>query len=439
MKKFRLVISLLLVISVAAGLSAPAFADGIQDDVSPVAATASDALPVSPTDAAPDSPTDAAPAEEAPVNVPGYKSENRPIRNKIYDEGIPTITTTSFFNFFNSIRNVFSILSGKYFFSPPKKLNVTTDEGIDELTSFINENSGLDINQILTNVPDWNDPAKIVGKIININVPELRSQLYAAEQDAYASGRRARGTMCHFLASYLSVIERADIYLAPYGDDGLYEVNCNVTYSDGYVETFHPGIVVNPETGECTGKGDGGMVGIGFNCNVYDMLVYAPMYCWMRECGFCVEYDLLCYILPMYCYNTRRFRFDYADKEWMIQVWKGNYLITNGAEVGIYNRDKLAFGTYYNCITDEERLPMDLQVYHGNDLLVDIPETVHWWVNGFRMGKALYSPHSMTIKFSITFNDEEMLKAFCRSVDLELHGDVKYTVNGMKVSCVWDG
>ncbi|MBR5771678.1 MAG: DUF4474 domain-containing protein, partial [Clostridia bacterium] len=157
-----------------------------------------------------------------------------------------------------------------------------------------------------------------------------------------------------------------------------------------------------------------------------------------RSFGFCLEYDLLCYALPMYRYNTRRFHFDYAGKEWMIQAWKGNYLITNGGEVGIYNREKGSVGTFYNVVSKDEQMDMSLQILHDGEVLVNIPEQNHWWVNGFNMSERLYNPHGLVLIATIVMKDEEMLKAFTQSIERNMWHDVSYSVDGLKVTIVWD-
>lgn len=53
------------------------------------------------------------------------------------------------------------------------------------------------------------------------------------------------------------------------------------------------------------------------------------------------------------------------------------------------------------------------------------------------MSKRLYIPDSLTMKFSILMPDEEMLNAFCESIDNHYRHDVKYTVEGLKVNVVW--
>lgn len=344
----------------------------------------------------------------------------------------PIIATSTIFK---SIRYVIYFLTGHFLYGPPKNFEVSVSDDIVELCDYMKDNSSLDLYKILTNLPDTSDTAKVIGKVFHIDTKEYRAEMYEKRDEFNEQGDWLKANLCWLVGAYMAGIEKADVYTVPYED--VHQVELLVTYSDGTTEIFHPEIYINFETGECFGNDERGMIGSGFNTNVYDMFVYAPMYCWMRDFGFCVEYDLLCYMLPMYRYRTRRFKFSYDDRDWMIQCWKGNYMCTNGGEVGIYNREKGNFGSYYDVITDDELMPMSLQVLHGDDMIVNVEETPHWWVNGFKLTSTLYHPMSMTEIFTITFPDETMRDAFTQAVDKNMYHDVSYTVDGLKVTCTW--
>ena len=394
--------------------------------------------------------TPAAPEEtdQGEENNTGASDENKNILDKtagsfsfakgiFYDQAemsgrVPIIATSTILK---SIRYVIYFLSGHFLYGAPKNFEVTVSDDIVELCDYMKDNSSLDLYKILTNLPDTSDTAKIIGKVFHIDTKEYRAEMYEKRDEFDEQGDTLKANLCWLIGAYMSGIEKADVYTVPYKD--VYQVELCVTYSDGSTEIFHPEIYINFETGECYGRDDRGMVGAGFNTNVYDMFVYAPMYCWMRDFGFCVEYDILCYMLPMYRYRTRRFKFSYDDRDWMIQCWKGNYMCTNGGEVGVYNREKGKFGSYYDVITDDELMPMSLQVLHGDEMIVNVEETPHWWVNGFKLTGTLYHPMSMTEIFSITFPNEEMRDAFTKAVDNNMYHDVSYTVDGLKVTCTW--
>ncbi len=372
-------------------------------------------------------------AEEATVQP----KEETSVGFHLFDGSFPALTTKTFGKFVRTLRTIKNIVTGKFLFGDDGTFDVTVSDEVTELCKYISDNSCLDTNAILTGLPDVTGFGKTVSKVFALDTVEFRNSMYELKSQFFAEGDDLKGNLCWLIGAYFSGIENAYIYLLPHGEDSFDEIVLDVTYSDGSVEQFHPEIYIDLETGECFGPDEKGMMRIGFNTNAYEQLVYAPMYCWMRDFGFCIEYDFLCYLLPVYRYNTRRFKFDYAGKEWMVQIWKGNYLITNGGEVGMYNREAGSFGSFYNVITDEERVNMTLQISHGDEMLVNIGETTHWWVNGFKLANRLYSPRSLDMKFSLELYDEEMVKAFCEAVDKNIHHDVTYTVEGNKVFVEW--
>ena len=180
------------------------------------------------------------------------------------------------------------------------------------------------------------------------------------------------------------------------------------------------------------------MFGIGHNFNFYEMTLYSTVDCWMRNYGFCLFYDIAANLLPTnFTYITRRFKFEYNGLEYMIQIWKGNYFITNGGEVGLYWREKGRTGTYYNCATEEMEMPMSLQVLIGDRLLVNRKLQDHWWICGFNVGEKLYLPSALTLKTTLVMPDTAMLAAFTSAIDMNVMGDVTYTVDGLNVNVVW--
>lgn len=314
--------------------------------------------------------------------------------------------------------------------------DVTLDEQTHELCELVKESSYLDIEKLVTEMPNPAIPAKIIGTVFLLNTDGFRNLMYSLRDRCYAGGQTALGKVFYLIGAYFSVFESCYVHLEKQ-EGGYYEFLLDVTYGDGHTDTIHSGAYYNPETGLFYGKDDKGMFEIGFNFDINEMIVYATVNSWMRGFGFCLGYDIFTYITPLYFYHTRRFKFDYAGKEWMIQVWKGMYVMANGAEVGVYNRKPHSAITYYDCAGDEDMLKMSFDLYHGDDLLFSRAENLHWWVNGFKLSKNLYSADELTLKFTVEMKDEKMLEAFCKSVDSNIWGDVSYTVDGLKVSLVW--
>ena len=83
----------------------------------------------------------------------------------------------------------------------------------------------------------------------------------------------------------------------------------------------------------------------GFAYDRKEDIFYSLMDCWQREMGYCQLYDegSSLFNMVMHCEPVR---FSYAGKRWMIELWKGQYGITTGAEVGIYNTDHRSGGRH---------------------------------------------------------------------------------------------
>ena len=349
-----------------------------------------------------------------------------------------TNAAVGFYRFLRTVRFLIRAMTGQLVF-PDKNFNVQVDAEIESYCRYIAANSDLDVLRILTNLPDTNRTAELTVRTFGIDTVKMREQLNRKTDEYWAKGNYVLGGVYMFMANYFSIMDKCEVTAVPTDEENVHEVELHITYRDGGTNTLRPGIFINSVTGEAYNRDGSGMVGTGFNCSIYDLLVYAPISAWMRNFGFTMLYDLFCYTSPdwMWNYVTRRFHFDYDGKEWMIQIWKGNYLITNGGEIGLYNRDKKRAGTYYDCVSDEDMLEIGMSVRYGDDVLVSMPRTLHWWRNGFKMGKTLYDPDALTLEGEIVMRDEAMLEAFCKAIDRNYRHDVTYTVEGLTVFLTW--
>ncbi len=341
--------------------------------------------------------------------------------------------------FLLSILTLFSGLFGSgRALMKPLVFDVTLDDATQAICDEIKDYCGLDIELLVTNLPDVNEPVRLVNRTFHLDTAALRSKMNELRDNFYQQGDRPMGLLCYFLGAYLSGFEKCDITLEPTESfPGEYEFVLNVLYTDGEVEKVWTGAFFDPQAGEFHGRNDQGLATMGFNFSLPEMLVYATVHCWMRDFGFCFGYDLFCYTTPFFNYRTRRFKFEYEGREWMIQIWKGRYLLANGAEVGLYNRDRGRIGTYYDCAADDELLSMSFSLYHGDELLFSRAEQKHWWANGFKLTPRPCSPGDLTMKFTIEMKDEDMLKAFCEALEQNAHHDFAYSTDGLKVSVCW--
>ena len=357
--------------------------------------------------------------------------------NYVQERGAPSFDTDTFLRRLAPADIVRKILHGQVLDREEEAyLDVKLDETLSEFCTYVAENTGFDLERLLTHVPNLNGPAEFGAEVLGVNTTELRGRIYALRDEAAREGDWFKENLLFLIGAYLSVIEKVEINAVPSKRDPEHEVmvQVTVTYYDGFRHVMYPGMYINTVTGEASGNGEGGMLGLGFNCKIPELVVYATVGAWQRGLGFMLLYDILANSIPLFNYQTRRLKFNYNNKEWMIQIWKGNYAtLTNGAEVGVYNRKMGSIGTYYDCASDEEMMQMTLQLYHGDEQLFSIGPMRHWWMNGFKITKNLYQPKDLTMKFSIDMPDEEMLSAFKTAIDNEGTGDITYVIDGLTI------
>ncbi len=142
---------------------------------------------------------------------------------------------------------------------------------------------------------------------------------------------------------------------------------------------------------------------------------------WQYNFGFGKIYDFVSpYILLEYDYI--RVFFTYQNKDWMLQMWKGQYgLIFYGGEIGIYNRDHVDDGisewTFFNCPAEKDWLNMEMTLWHqeinGNWTREFTREyTKYWWCTGFKNGHLRQEEPADELRLTgrITLKDAEMTK-----------------------------
>lgn len=183
---------------------------------------------------------------------------------------------------------------------------------------------------------------------------------------------------------------------------------------------------------------------------------------WQRNFGYNEIYDQSASLVAIII-ETCRLKFEYDDRDWMIQLWKGNYgFILYGAEIGIYNKPKDRTLEHYDCATDEDMLQMEMTLYEKTQVLgVDTwvktfsrPYQRQWWHTGFVLGNMMANARydtDLRLYARITMRDYAMLAA-CEAAFREqgfIKADLKnlaevvkaegnfYTTNGLDISFFW--
>lgn len=161
---------------------------------------------------------------------------------------------------------------------------------------------------------------------------------------------------------------------------------------------------------------------------------------WQRNFGFNEMYDVGAPFIVFY-YDTMRCKFNYNNKDWLIQFWKGQYgFVFLGAEIGVYNKPETREVEHFDCASDEDSLMMSMTFYRKGKELLTRDYAKYWWCTGFVPGKLdQFSDRSeLSIKCRITMKDYKMLIGMAGALKengMELNKD--YTTSGLDVFITW--
>ena len=135
---------------------------------------------------------------------------------------------------------------------------------------------------------------------------------------------------------------------------------------------------------------------------------------WQRTFGYTRLFD---YSAPHFkmVFDCEPVYFYYDNRTWLIELWKGQYGISCGAEIGIYRADTILSpdrltNARFESISNSLMLPLSMQLFYQGRPLFCIGQT-HWWLTGFRPGFFAY-PQDLSLRISITFLDREMADSF---------------------------
>lgn len=135
---------------------------------------------------------------------------------------------------------------------------------------------------------------------------------------------------------------------------------------------------------------------------------------WQRQFGFNDVYDGAANFAVMY-YDTVRVKFNYAGKDWMIQMWMGQYgLVFVGSEIGVYTKEPSRKTNHYDCASDEDSLKMEMSLYNHGKWLFTRNYDTYWWITGFVPGSLDYfsDRSQLTMLSKITLKDTQMRDLF---------------------------
>lgn len=139
---------------------------------------------------------------------------------------------------------------------------------------------------------------------------------------------------------------------------------------------------------------------------------------WQRQYAYWAFFDHTAPFFQM-VFDHEPVYFNYKDKTWLIEFWKGQYGINTGCEVGIYKADTCLQpskrkNALYHPVTDGEMLPIEITLYRKGHPLFTLSKR-HWWLAGFSTG-AFTDPDGLHMSAAVTFPDRQMMYAFVEAL-----------------------
>lgn len=166
-------------------------------------------------------------------------------------------------------------------------------------------------------------------------------------------------------------------------------------------------------------------------------IFYTPHDPWQKQFGYCRLYDEAAPAMAMVI-DSEPIQFEYDGKRWLIELWKGQYGITTGCEIGVYYTTEpdveipgVFTGPLYFGASDEEHLIMFCFLQKNGTGLFSRTGT-HWWLTGFVLGE-FSEPEELTMIALITLKNEGMCAAFIKALQGLGYSDQEYTLRGTTV------
>ncbi len=171
------------------------------------------------------------------------------------------------------------------------------------------------------------------------------------------------------------------------------------------------------------------------DCGFFSSTVDAPQ----KQAGYTWLYD---YLAPRFgmVFDALPVYFDYRDRTWLIEFWKGQYGISTGAEIGIYHADSVIPESEYksalfSCADEEEMLDCSFRLCKGENECVCHSDR-HWWLTAFLAG-CFSAPSALTMESCVCFPDREMLTAFVNGLRRAGCPDDRLSVKGLTVCFIF--
>lgn len=182
-----------------------------------------------------------------------------------------------------------------------------------------------------------------------------------------------------------------------------------------------------------------------------------------RKFGFNKYYDMGAMFVNFYLQTIRAY-FTYDNKDWLIELWKGEYaMATVGCEVGFYYREHNqnlldtvgADYLLYKSVENEDAMPVSMKLWQYEKstdstpvMKIDYSKRNCWWAADFETGVLEKHRDQTTLVMvaTIDFQTTKMRDLFAEQLDkkgflegtLDGYNNVdRYSVDGRTVTLCW--
>lgn len=157
--------------------------------------------------------------------------------------------------------------------------------------------------------------------------------------------------------------------------------------------------------------------------------------------GYTTFYDLSAPFFNM-VFDYETIYFDYGGRTWLVEMWKGQYGINSGCELGIYYADSIVSPdkydtTLFHAVDEADMLDISLKLNKSASKQNTASARLgylryhHWWLTIFKMG-IFSKPKQLFVNTSIRFKTYPMMYSFLESFDKVLP-ETPYILNGLNV------
>ncbi len=142
-------------------------------------------------------------------------------------------------------------------------------------------------------------------------------------------------------------------------------------------------------------------------------IFYSRKDAWQKNFGYSRIYDEAAALMGMII-DCEPVYFDYGGRKWLIELWKGQYGIATGCEIGIYTKDDRSKDDFYKSAKEQDQLHMICRI-KKNEKILFIRKDRHWWLTGFLLGE-FSNPNELSVDVRITLLNQDMCDAFVSSL-----------------------